>query len=62
MTKVIIEIKDKKDDTDTCNIKITHQGYDKGTKNERDITATVYNAVHNTIANLQKLDKKIVND
>ena len=55
MTKVIIEIKDKKDDTDSCNIKITTSGYDKGTKGEQTITAVIYNAVNETIKNLQKI-------
>lgn len=55
MTKVIIEIKDKKDDTDSCNVEIKMQGYDKGTKNEKDITAVVYNAVNETITNLKNI-------
>lgn len=55
MTKVIIEIKDKKEDTDSCNIKITTSGYDKGTKGEQTMTAVIYNAVNETIKNLQKI-------
>ena len=55
MTKVIIEIKDKKDDTDSCNIKITTSGYDKGTKGEQTITAVIYNTVNEAIKNLQKI-------
>lgn len=55
LTKVIIEIKDKKDDTNSCNVEIKMQGYDKGTKNEKDITAVVYNAVNETITNLKNI-------
>ena len=54
MTKVIIEIKDKKDDSDTCNVKITTSGYEKGTKGEQTMTAVIYNAVNETIKNLGK--------
>ena len=62
MTKVIIEIKKDKDNKDNCKINISHQGYDKATKVEKEVTATVWNAVHETISNLQKLDKDMVND
>lgn len=55
MTKVIIEIKDKKDDTDSCNVKITTSGYDKGTKGEQTMTAVIYNAVNETIQNLKNI-------
>lgn len=55
MTKVILEIKDKKDDTKSCNVKITTSGYEKGTDNEKTMTAVVYNAVSDTIQNLQKI-------
>lgn len=55
MTKVIIEIKDKKDDTNSCNVEIKMQGYDKGNKNEQSITAVVYNAVAETIKNLKNI-------
>ena len=55
MTKVIIEIKDKKDDTESCNVEIKMQGYDKGTQNEKTITAVVYNAVSETIKDLKKI-------
>ena len=55
MTKVIIEIKDKKDDTDSCNVKITTSGYDKSTKSEQTMTAVIYNAVNETIKNLEKI-------
>ena len=55
MTKVIIEIKDKKDNTDSCNVKITTSGYEKGTKAEQTMTAVIYNAVNETIKNLQKI-------
>lgn len=55
MTKVIIEIKDKKDNTNSCNVEIKMQGYDKGTKNEKDITAVVYNTVSEAVTNLEKI-------
>lgn len=62
MTKVIIEITKDKTKKDNCKIAITHEGYEKATKIEKEVTATVWNAVHETIGNLQKLDKNMVND
>ena len=55
MTKVIIEIKDKKDDTESCNVEIKMQGYDKANKNEQTMTAVIFNAVSKTIKNLKNI-------
>ena len=56
MTKVIIEIKDKKDNTNSCNVEIKMQGYEKGTDNEKNITAVIYNTVSNSIKNLKDVN------
>lgn len=56
MTKVIIEIKENKEDKKNSTVTITTSGYDKE-KNEdvKRMTATVFNAVNETIQNLSKL-------
>lgn len=52
MTKVVIEIKDKKDKTNSCKVEIKMQGYDKGNDNEKGVTATVYNTVCKALKDL----------
>ena len=56
MTKVIIEIKENKEDKKNSTVTISTSGYDKE-KNEdvKRMTATIYNAVNETIQNLSKL-------
>ncbi len=56
MTKVIIEIKENKEDKKNSTVTISTSGYDKE-KNEdvKRMTATVFNAVNETIQNLSKL-------
>ena len=56
MTKVIIEIKENKEDKKNSTVTISTTGYDKE-KNEdvKRMTATVFNAVNETIQNLSKL-------
>ena len=56
MTKVIIEIKESKENKSNSTVTITTSGYDKE-KNEdvRKMTATIYNAVNETIKGLSKL-------
>ncbi len=58
MTKVIIEIKDKKDDTNSCNVEIKMQGYDKGNDNEKQMTAVIYNTVCETLKNLNNISEE----
>lgn len=52
MTKVLIEIKDKKDDTNSCNVEIKTQGYNKGNDNEKQMTAVIYNTVCKAVKDL----------
>ena len=52
MTKVVIEIKDKKDTTNDCTVTIKPQGLEKGTENEKQTTAIIYNTVCEAIKNL----------
>lgn len=58
MTKVIIEIKDKKDDTNACNVEIKMQGYEKGNDNEKGVTATVYNTVCKALKELNNISEE----
>lgn len=52
MTKVVIEIKDKKDNTNSCKVEIKMQGYDKGNDNEKQMTAVIYNTVCKALKDL----------
>ena len=52
MTKVVVDIKDKKDNTNDCTVSIKPQGLDKGTENEKQMPAIIYNAVCEAIKNL----------
>lgn len=56
MTKVIIEIKENKEDKKNSTVTISTSGYDKE-KNEdvKKMTATIFNAVNETIQGLSKL-------
>lgn len=57
MTKVVIEIKDKKDDTNSCKVEIKMQGYDKGNDNEKQMTAVIYNTVCEALKNLNNSEE-----
>lgn len=52
MAKVVIEIKDKKENKDesTCTIKM--QGLEKASETEKNTTAMIYNTVVEAVRNL----------
>lgn len=53
MTKVVIEIKDKKDNDKESTVTIKMQGIDKASDTEKSTTSMIYNTVCESIRNLQ---------
>lgn len=49
--KVIINVKEKKDDPEHCTAKITIQGFDKATEKEKIASSNVYNKVCEILQN-----------
>ena len=49
MAKVIIEIKDSKEDKEKSTVGIKMQGIDKATDTEKSTTAMIYNKVCETL-------------
>lgn len=52
MAKVVIEIKDNKEDKEKSVVKIKMQGLDKATETEKGTTALIYNKVCETLRSL----------
>lgn len=52
MAKVIIEIKDNKDDKDKSVVKIKIQGLEKATDTEKGTASMIYNKVCETLKSL----------
>lgn len=52
MAKVIIEIKDSKDDKEKSTVKVRIQGLDKASDGEKGTTGLVYNKVCETLKSL----------
>ena len=53
LTKVVIEIKDKKDNDKESTVTIKMQGIDKASDTEKSTTSMIYNTVCESIRNLQ---------
>lgn len=53
MAKVIIEIKDNKDDKDKSVVKIKIQGLEKATDTEKGTASMIYNKVCETLKSLK---------
>ena len=53
MTKVIIEIKDKKDNDKESTVTIKTTGIEKASDSEKSTTAMIYNTVCESIRNLK---------
>lgn len=51
--RVVIEVTDKKDNSDNCNVEIRMENYDKGNNNEKGMTAVIYNTVCDTLKKLK---------
>ena len=58
MAKIIIEIKDKKDNKNETSVEMKMQGYDKASDTEKNTTAMVWNVVDKS---LKDLKDKVVN-
>lgn len=52
MAKVIIEIKDSKEDKEKATVVIRVQGIDKATNTEKNTTSMIYNKVCETLKSL----------
>ena len=52
MAKVIIDIKDSKEDKEKSTVSIKVQGIDKATDSEKGTTSMIYNKVCDTLKNL----------
>ena len=52
MAKVIITVKDKKDDKEKATVKITVQGIEKATETEKGTTGMIYNKVCEVLKSL----------
>ena len=53
MAKVIIEIKDDKEDKEKSNVKIKVQGLEKASDTEKGTTAMIYNKICETLKSLK---------
>lgn len=53
MTKIIIEIKDKKDNKLETNVEMKIQGYEKATETEKNTSAMVWNVVDKALKDLK---------
>ena len=53
MAKVVIEIKDKKDNKEKSTIKIKMQGIDKASDTEKNMTAMIYNKTCEMLKSLE---------
>lgn len=58
MAKIIIEIKDKKDNKEETNVEMKIQGYEKASDTEKNTVAMVYNVIDKS---LKDLKDKVVN-
>ena len=52
MAKIIIEVKDNKDNKDKSTVRIKVQGTEKATDTEKSTTAMIYNKVCETLKSL----------
>lgn len=52
MAKVVVEVKDNKDDKEKSVVKVKIQGLDKATETEKNTTAMIYNKVCETLKSL----------
>ena len=52
MAKVVIEIKDNKEDKEKATVSIKVQGIDKATNTEKSTTSMIYNKVCETLKSL----------
>lgn len=52
MSKVVIEIKDKKDDKEKATVTIKIQGIEKASETEKGTTGMIYNKVCEVLKNL----------
>lgn len=54
MAKIVIEVKDKKDCSDSCTVKVEVKNTEKASKTELNTLGNVYNSVCESLKNLQK--------
>jgi len=52
MIKVIVEIKEKKDDTEHCNANVKIQGIQKASEKEKIAGSNVYNKICEVLQNI----------
>lgn len=52
MIKVVVEIKEKKDDAEHCNANINIKGVDKATEKEKIAGSNVYNKICEMLENI----------
>lgn len=52
MIKVVVEIKEKKDDNEHCNANIKVQGIEKATEKEKIAGSNVYNKICEVLGNI----------